>query len=142
MRALKTRWTVAVVAMVTAVALVVGPMSAPAVTSKVLRSKVLKVRPSGRTAKISAVKRGSSVYIVLYVKRNGRYVRLDSDRAGRFPAGAKVRPIKADQQGAAYTRNGGQGLLSWDGPDGVENSSDDFAKYFGWNIQKKSIDFF
>jgi hypothetical protein len=123
-------------------ALVAGATTAPALTEKTLKFKILKVKPSGKTAKISLRARGSTLYLVLYVKKGTRYVELDRTKVRKkLPATAKLRPLSAGQGGAAYAPNGGQGLVAWDGPDDSTHS-DDFAQYFGWNIAKKTIEFF
>lgn len=126
---------------IAACAAIAVPAGHTAPKPKTLTSKTLKVKPSGKTVKISAIRTGTKVELVLYVRRDGRFRQLDRATARkRFPEGAKIRPLTADQDYAGAPPDGGQGLLSWTGP--RAGTADDYSNYFGFEIRKRSIELY
>lgn len=136
----RTMW-VGVVAAAALVPVVAAPV-VPAASQRTLKTRTLTVKPSGKTARLTLTARGTKVTLSLYVKRKGKYVLLKRRNASRpLLAGSTDIRLSADQSGAAYERNGGQGLISWSGPD-PSSDTDDYAEYYGWNIAKPKLELF
>jgi hypothetical protein len=95
----------------------------------------LTVRPSGTKASLAVVTDpDDKVAVVLYVKDEASGDNIEVARA--VAPGAAPGPgttIEADQRGKAYERDGGQGLLV---------IGEDYARYFGWNIDSEIVEFY
>lgn len=130
------------VAVAVALVPIVAVSGVTAASQRTLKVKTLTVKPSGKKARFTLTVRGTKVTLSLYVKRKGKYVLLKRRNASRpLLAGSTDIRLTADQAGAAYEKNGGQGLVSWSGPDS-STDADDYAEYYGWNVGRPKLEFF
>lgn len=104
-----------------------------------LKSKTIKVKPSGKKALFQLRLVGDRVYLSMSVRKDGAFKRLDRVRLShRFTDTSSGAHLEVTQEGATYERNGGQGLVSWQGA----TDAGDYAEYFGWNIKTGDIELF
>lgn len=118
----------------------VGTASAGAAATRVVKTATLKAKPGNKTARVQLTVKGTAATLQLAYRRSDGSFRTVARRKlpAPFAAGSSGVRLTLDNTGETFSTNGGQGYVGWSGPDG----SAAFSNYFGWSLQKASIELF
>ncbi len=113
----------------------------PAQAATVLDTEVYKVQPSGKKVRFQLLLKDEGVVVLTFaVRRAGEWKRLDKAVVGgtyvEGSSEADVLDVTQDYEGAP--EDGGQGLVTWQGP----TDDEDYAEYFGFSLQTGELDMY
>lgn len=136
-----TSWLLITASLVLALSTGTLAVATAATKPKTLKTKTMKVKPSGKSIRLQLIASGTKVSLTFAVKTKGKYKVIKTRKLPKaLPEGASDFRLTAYQTGDAYEKNGGQGLIAWAGPE--EGTDDDYAQYYGWNVDKKRLELF
>lgn len=139
---LRTRSVVrpAVVVALASLLLPVAATPGSAATTK-LDTETYRVQPSNKLLRFQLLLKDDGVAVLTFaVRKKGRFKVLDREVVNAtFVEGstdADVLDVTQDYDGAP--KNGGQGLIAWEGP----TDEEDHAEYFGFDLKTGELDLY